>query len=96
MNRRRSTALYVAAGLLVALLLAFLVAPHASSSPDGLQKVAVDQGLGGHSSGGGLRDQGLSIGVAGIIGVTVVFAIAFGLAKIARASRSRTVPENVA
>lgn len=96
MSRRTGFRAFIAAGFLIALLLAFLVAPHASSSPDGLQKVTVDQGLGGHSGGGGLRDHGLSIGVAGVIGVTVVFGAAFGLSKIARASRSRTAPENVA
>ncbi len=86
--------MYVVAGLLVALLLAFIVAPHASSSPDGLEKVAVDKGLGGDSRGGGLHDTGLSTGVAGMIGITVVFGAAFGLSKIARASRSRSAPEN--
>jgi hypothetical protein len=36
--------LVIGAGLAVALLLAFLVSPEASGEPDGLNKVAIDQG----------------------------------------------------
>ena len=96
MSRRRSTGIFVVAGLLVVLLLAFLVAPHASSSPDGLERVAADNNLGGDSRTGGLSDRGLSTGVAGVIGVAVVFATTFALSKITRAPRSRAVPENTA
>jgi PDGLE domain len=102
-----SIAGFVCAGLLVALLLAFLVSPHASSSPDGLEKVAADKGLDtgirNHAmsdgpladySISGIHDSGLSTGVAGIIGVTITFGAAFGLSKLTRASRSRTTPDN--
>ena len=39
-----STRTFVLAGIAVALVLAFLVSPYASSNPDGLEKVAVGQG----------------------------------------------------
>ena len=40
-----SIAAVVVAGLLVAVLLVVFVAPRASSSPDGLEKVAADKGI---------------------------------------------------
>ena len=42
---RRSIGLFVLGGLAVALLLAFVVSPWASSEPDGLERVAIDQGF---------------------------------------------------
>jgi cobalt/nickel transport system permease protein len=107
-NRRRaSVGGFVFCGLLVALLLAFFVSPHASASPDGLEKIAADKGLDTDmrthaiSDGpladyavAGIDDSGLSTGVAGIIGVTITFGAAFGLSKLVKASRSRTAAEN--
>jgi cobalt/nickel transport system permease protein len=108
-RRRASIGGFVCAGLLVALLLAFLVSPHASSSPDGLEKVGADKGLDSDvrthamASGpladysvNGIHDTGLSTGLAGIIGVTVTFGAAFAVSKVTSAARSRRLAENSA
>ncbi|WEH40226.1 energy-coupling factor ABC transporter permease [Streptomyces sp. AM 2-1-1] len=78
----RSTRGLLAAGLLAALVLAGFVSYYASSSPDGLEKVATDQGIDRHvkehaSADSPLADYGvkdvddarLSGGLAGVIGV---------------------------
>ena len=109
MSRRASFGVFIVAGFTVALLLAFLVSPHASSNPDGLEKVSAAKGLDtevrAHSMAGGpladytvkgIHDDSLSTGVAGIIGVTITFGAAFGISKLAKASRSRVVTENSA
>jgi hypothetical protein len=84
-----STKALVIGGLIVALALAFFVSRYASSSPDGLNKVAIDKGFDdtetehaqadGPLAGYGVEgvdDEGLSTGLAGVIGVTVTFGIA--------------------
>ena len=104
---RRPFRAFIVAGFLVALALAFLVSPHASSNPDGLEKVAATRGLDtevrdpstAHGpladyTVSGVRDNGLSTGIAGAIGVTITFGAAFGVTRFARASRSRTLTEN--
>lgn len=104
MKRRASTAAFAAGGLLVALLLAFLVAPRASAQPDGLNRVAIDHGLGQRGSAAtsanysvnGIHDAHLSTGVAGVLGVIVVFVAAVGVSKIVRTVRSRAVSEDAA
>ena len=107
MRRIASIGGFVCCGLLVALLIAFVVSPHASSSPDGLEKVAADTGIDtdvrAHAvSDGpladytvtGIDDNGLSTGIAGVIGVTITFGAAVGLSKVVKSSRSRTLAEN--
>lgn len=100
--KRRSVPFFLT-GLVVALVLAFGVSRYASSSPDGLEKVAADNALDtderDHSlSEGpfadyetrGVADAGMSTGVAGVIGVMVTFAVAGGLVWFAtRATRRR-------
>jgi hypothetical protein len=87
--QRKSVWALVVGGLLVALGLAFLVSPYASSSPDGLNKVAIDKGfsdaekesatadspLAGYGVKG-VDSEKLSTGLSGVIGVAVVFGIA--------------------
>jgi cobalt/nickel transport system permease protein len=86
--KRTTTWAVVVGGLLVALGLAFFVSRFASSSPDGLNKVAIDQGFDDtqtdHATTNspfagygveGVHDQGLSTGIAGIIGVAVTFGL---------------------
>jgi hypothetical protein len=89
-------AAFVAVGLLVALALAFFVGPQASSQPDGLNRVAIDEGfadeetahltedspLAGYAVDG--DDDRLGAGVAGIVGVAVTFAVAGGLFLVLR------------
>jgi hypothetical protein len=88
-------------GLLVALLLAGGVSYYASSDPDGLNKVAIDQGFdegeqahdledgpfAGYESSG-IDNGRLSGAVAGVVGVVVTFALVGGLALlVARRNR---------
>jgi len=81
----------------VALLLAFFVSPFASSSPDGLEKVAADKAIDrderDHAlasgpladySVRGVNDARLSTGLAGVVGVAVTFAVGGGLFLVVR------------
>jgi hypothetical protein len=93
----RRSILFLVAGLAVALGLAFFLGPHASSQPDGLNRVAIDHGFDGAerdsaTAGGvlagysvrGVDDGGLATGLAGVAGVVVTFAIAGGLFVLVR------------
>jgi cobalt/nickel transport protein len=87
----------VAAGVLVALLLAGVVSFYASASPDGLNKVAEDHGFSdtakdSATSGSPFADYGtkgvgnerLSGGIAGVVGVIVVLGLGTGVAYAVR------------
>jgi cobalt/nickel transport system permease protein len=103
MTRPRTIGVFVALGLVVALAVAFFVSPFASSSPDGLQRVAIDSGFEGtatdHALAGapladyGVKgdDGGLSTGVAGVIGVGLTFVVGAGLFLVIRTVRRRRV-----
>ena len=83
--------------LLVALLVAGVVSHYASGSPDGLERVAQDQGfaqteethpgadgaLAGYETTA-VRDDRVSGGVAGVAGVVVVLVLTGGLAVVLR------------
>jgi hypothetical protein len=98
--------MFVAGGLLVAFGLAFFASPYASSSPDGLEKVATDEGFIGtaedHAMADGpladygvegIEDEGLSTGVAGLIGVTITFGLGLILMGALRAWRGKAAAE---
>lgn len=100
---RRSVTAFVLAGLSVALLLTFVVSNWASSEPDGLERVAIDQGFAENATEHGsaaspLADYGvsgvdnpwLSTGLAGVIGVLLCFALGAGLVVAIRWSRRRS------
>jgi hypothetical protein len=87
-SRHLTIGLLIALGLLVSLLLAFAVSPFASSSPDGLEKVAADKAIDrdeqDHAFADGplagysverVDDERLSTGVAGVVGVAATFAV---------------------
>ncbi|WP_411106839.1 energy-coupling factor ABC transporter permease [Streptomyces sp. cmx-4-9] len=92
-----------AVGLAAALVLAGLVSSFASSSPDGLEKVAADQGIDAkadqyeHATADSpladyaVKDVGnesLSVGLAGVIGVGATVAVGSGVFWIARRRRT--------
>lgn len=94
----------VAAGLLVALVLAGVVSYYASSSPDGLNKVAEDKGFAATAEDHPLEDspvadyevRGVSDGrvaggLAGVLGVVVTFALG-GVVFLAVRGRGRSDP----
>lgn len=88
---------FAVGALLVALLLAGVVSYWASSSPDGLEKVATDTGFGAQEKDHGLDGspfagygtKGLGEGfasgaVAGVAGVAITLALAGGLTLVLR------------
>lgn len=90
----------MAVGLAVAVALAFVVAPHASSDPDGLEKVAADHGIDASAdqhalvdapladySVAGLDDSGLGTGIAGAVGIAATFLVGFGVFAVLRKRR---------
>jgi hypothetical protein len=99
--RSSNLRIFLFGGLLVAIGLALLVSGFASSSPDGLNKVAEDHGfaanarqhlfengpLAGYAVKGVSNDR-LSTGISGLIGVLVTFGIGLALFAVVRAMRS--------
>ena len=96
---------FVTLGLMVAVGLVVFVAPLANSNPDGLERVAADQGFIGTaedsvSGDSPLADYGVAgvksdrtgTVVAGLIGVLVVFAAGTGILLAARRKRTRPAP----
>lgn len=98
------TKIFVILALAVAVGLAAAVSPYASSSPDGLQKVATDHGfvtdgtlhsvqddapMPGYAFPG-IDDPRVATGLAGFVGTLFVFAVGYG---VAYAVRRRGTPE---
>jgi cobalt/nickel transport system permease protein len=100
---------FLLAGLLVALVLAGVVSGFASTSPDGLEKVAQDKGFAetaeDHALAGSpvadygvesVEDERLSTGLAGVIGVGITFAFGLGLfALVKRRDTRASSPDDV-
>jgi hypothetical protein len=99
---RISLAAFLGLGLAVAVVLALVVSPFASSQPDGLERVAIDHGFAGQARGHAMADgpladyavtgvdgARLSTGLAGVIGVVVCFVIGAGVVLAVRRSSRR-------
>ncbi len=84
-------------GLLVALFLALVLSPFASSWPDGLEKVAEDKGFLEKGevepvftspipdyAWPGLKSEKIATSAAGIAGTLIVFCLGYGLAALIR------------
>jgi hypothetical protein len=98
MSRRVSMRLFVALALALAIGLAFFLSPYASSSPDGLERVAGNKGFLERGkvhriqedspvpdyAFPGIDDPRLATGVAGFVGTLAVFAVGFGAASALR------------
>ncbi|MGH7316523.1 MAG: PDGLE domain-containing protein [Candidatus Rokuibacteriota bacterium] len=94
----------MAGGLLVAAGLALFAAPWASREPDGLERVARDQGFADRSRGHDLKDgplAGYSVtglaerrgtAVAGLVGVLVTFGATLAVFSLLRHRRRRGRP----
>ena len=95
---RRSVWALAAAGLAIAIALAIFGSPFASSSPDGLEKVAEDRGFLEAASTEktvwtaspfpdyqvrGIEAEGVSTSLAGLAGTVLVFAMGFVVIKLA-------------
>ncbi len=83
--------------LILVLLLAIL-SPLASSSPDGLERVAQDKGFIGVAIKPllkivpdyvipGVTNESLAVILAGLLGTLILFGIGYGLANLLRAKR---------
>jgi hypothetical protein len=97
MSPRFTTKTFAIVAVLVCLALAGVVSYYASGSPDGLNRVAIDQGfdkqekdhgaqespLAGYGAKG-VDNERLSGGVAGVAGVLVVLVAAGGLGYVVR------------
>lgn len=94
----------VVSGLAVALAIAGAFSPFASTSPDGLEKVAADKGFLEKGEGDpvwqkvpapdyqapGIEHQGIATALAGLAGTLLVFGVVFTLGKMMAARRSET------
>jgi len=92
----KGNAKFIIIGLGISLVVAFFVSPWASSLPDGLEKVIEKLVAGGETGEAvhaplaplpdygvpGVRSEGLSTGLAGVIGTVLVFAAVFFLGKV--------------
>jgi hypothetical protein len=97
-SRRAPIRVFTAVALSVAVGLAFFLAPYASSSPDGLNRVAADKGFDGAAevhavqdrapiagyAFPGIEDERLARALAGFAGTLGVFAVGHGLAHAVR------------
>jgi hypothetical protein len=80
--------------LAVAIGLATAVSPFASSSPDGLNKVADEKGFAKQAHAGdgpiagyafpGISNEHVAKGVSGFVGTIGVFALGWGIASVVR------------
>jgi hypothetical protein len=89
---------FIVAAVVVAVGLAVLLSPFASSSPDGLERVAGDKGFAGEGrlhdvqedapipgyAFPGVDDERVSTALAGLVGTLGVFAIGYGGARVLR------------
>jgi hypothetical protein len=93
---------FVVLAVAVAVGLATAVAPFASSSPDGLERVAQQQGFAEHGreradapvpgyAFPGIHDERLATGAAGFTGTLVVLAAGWGLVALLGRSRRRAL-----
>lgn len=82
-------------GLLVALFLAFFFSPFVSTRPDGLEKVAKDQGFLDRAEVApvvtslvpnyicpGIKDERMATSLAGALGVLLVFGVGYATAAL--------------
>ena len=106
---KSNTKLFILAGLLVGLAVAMLVGPFASGSPDGLEKVAAEEGFDGAARDHDLADspfadyavQGvdnerLGTAMSGLTGVLLTFGVGlalFALLRVIGGRRANGSPE---
>jgi hypothetical protein len=90
--------------LLISLLVAVL-SPLASSSPDGLEKVAEDKGFLDRADSApyqviadyvfpGIENEALATILAGLIGTAVIFGVVYGISWLIKSRRPEKVGQN--
>lgn len=98
----RRVIVFVSVGLIVALLIAGVGSFYASTAPDGLERVATDQGFSESAQDSatadspladygveGVENERLSGGLAGVIGVGITFVLAGGAFWLLRRSAAK-------
>lgn len=87
---------FVVGGLALTAALVVVLGPRASSAPDGLERVAIDEGFAATAEPHDLADGplgdyeirgvegGWSVGLAGLVGVGLTFVVAGGVALVLR------------
>lgn len=91
-TEKRPLLAFAGFGLLVALALATFVSPLASSSPDGLEKIAEDKGFAERAAEPHkapipdyampkISSEALATGLAGLVGTAIVFGLSLALAR---------------
>jgi PDGLE domain len=106
--RSSNLRMFVVGGLLVVIGLAMLVSGFASSSPDGLNKVAEDHGIAANArrhlfengplagyAVKGVGNDRLGTAISGLIGVLVTFGVGmvlFALVRVLRSGHDRSEP----
>ena len=97
---------FVACALVVAAALALFIAPFASTSPDGLEKVATDEGFAGSAADEpawslapfadyhmpGIADERVATAVAGLVGTLALFALIIVAGRVIGRRRSPAGP----
>jgi cobalt/nickel transport system permease protein len=91
-------------GVLLAVLCAVVVSQFAASDPDGLERVAEDEGFLASARGhafadslfadyatAGIDNQTLSLAIAGLAGVTMTLLVGYGIVSASRCTRSQLV-----
>jgi cobalt/nickel transport protein len=103
----KNRGLFMLAALAVAIALAGLLSPFASTSPDGLERVAADKGFIEKGEGSpvwkwtpipdyelpGIKNGSISTASAGIIGTLAVFGGAYGIARVLTKKRTRRLED---
>jgi cobalt/nickel transport system permease protein len=92
---------FVFGGVLTAVFFAVVVSQFAASDPDGLERVAEDEGflesgrahafadsLFADYATAGIDNQTLSLGIAGLAGVTLTLLVGYGIVAASRRTRS--------
>lgn len=88
--------------LLVAIFLAIIIAPFASSWPDGLERVAQDKGFieKGETEPAlsspipdytwpGIKNEKVATAISGVVGTLIVFGVGYGLAIFFKKSKKK-------
>lgn len=93
---------FLAAGLVLAIGIAGFSGLFSSGEPDGLERVSIDQGFDDDATDSaldsplsdygveGVDNDGLSTGLAGVIGVVVTLGLTMGILKIVQLRRKQT------
>lgn len=85
-------------GIILAVLLVIFIAPYATKHPDGLERIAQDKGFLGKEearlpavisgySFPGIKNERLSVVIAGILGIAIAFSAAYLLSILMRKSK---------